>query len=733
MVVYQMKKIVLLCVFLFSTLCGETPKKVSVQLSWLNQFQFAGYYIAKEKGYYKDAGIDVEIKEFSEQSMKIHSDFVIRKSSALIDKMNGEDIIILGTSYQHSPMVLMVLENSGINTPKDLFGKKVMITSDAKDSASILAVLNSFQLDASNINFIPHSFNVQDLIDGKTDAMACYISNEPLQLDKLGIKYKILEPKDYGFDFYDDLLVVDKVFLEKNPQLTKDFYEATIQGWEYAYSHIEESARIIYEKYNTQHKTLYELIQEGESLKTIAFPEDGQFGTLNSAQLAEMGSVFKVLGLVKNDFNAQDFIYEYNAAPSITFNFDSHVKIIISIVLFSILMIIGLVVYYTKMLRREIDNKELAQNEASLQNDFLQKILDSMGNIVVVTNPKTHTLVIANNELFRFFGMKNVAEFKSKYESICDAFVEKEGYLQKENDGVYWTEYLQINHNQVHKVLLPHDGKEYLYFVYSKILDSEKTTEISVFTNITDLKAMDDRIANDVKIEALNEMITNISHHWRQPLSLISTIASTILINAEMDIHDKEQIIKSSTKIIKTVKDVSSMLDIFSDKAVNNLNINEKILVSDLVRLLESHFKAEIDEFHILLNFSISTIAKHKVVSKILFDVQKEIIQNSIDILKDISNGDDKTIFVTITFEGRELLFDIYDNGGGVSQKNIGKIFEPYFTTYHQSKGKGLGLYFVRNTIHNLMKGEVFVQNKLFNHNNKDFVGLETIIKVNIF
>ncbi|MDX9744285.1 MAG: ABC transporter substrate-binding protein [Arcobacteraceae bacterium] len=146
-----MKKIVLLCVFLFSILYGETPKKVSVQLSWLNQFQFAGYYIAKEKGYYKDVGLDVEIKEFSEKSMQTYSDFMIRKSSALIDKMNGEDIIILGTSYQHSPMVLMVLEKSGINTPKDLFGKKVMITGDAKDSASILAVLNSFKLDASNI------------------------------------------------------------------------------------------------------------------------------------------------------------------------------------------------------------------------------------------------------------------------------------------------------------------------------------------------------------------------------------------------------------------------------------------------------------------------------------------------------------------------------------------------------------------------------------------------------
>lgn len=727
-----MKKIVLLCVFLFSTLFGETQKKVSVQLSWLNQFQFAGYYIAKEKGYYKDVGLDVEIKEYSENSMKTPSDFMIRKSSALIDKMNGDDIIILGTSYQHSPMVLMVLENSGINTPKDLYGKKVMITSDAKDSASILAVLNSFQLDASNINFIPHSFNVQDLIDGKTDAMACYISNEPLQLDKLGIKYKILEPKDYGFDFYDDLLTVNNSFLKQNPKTVQDFYEATLKGWEYAYGHIEESARIVYEKYNSQHKTLYDLIEEAETLKKISYDEDGRFGVLDYGKLSEMGSVFKVLGLVKSDFNAKDVIYEHNAPPMISLHFDTHTKMMILIVIVAFLSIMFLVTYYTRMLKKEIEEKELAQDELSFQNDFLEKILDSMGNIVVVSNVETHTMVMANKALFRFLDMKDIEDFKTQYKCICDLFVAKEGFLQAENDGVYWIEYLQMNQNKINKVLIPHDGKEYLYFVHGKFLDETHTTAITVFTNITDLKEMDDRIANDLKIEALSEMITNISHHWRQPLSLISTLASTILVNIEMDVDDKKQIVKSSENIIKTSQELSSMLDIFNNKMENNVNLNEVIIVNDLVISFESYFKEELEKFNIVIHFSSSSVAKNKVVSKMLFEVGKEIIQNSIDILKSCSNEDEKIIFVNMSYEQRELIFNIYDNGGGVSEKNLGKIFEPYFTTFYQSKGKGMGLYIAKNTIDNLIDGEIFAQNKQFKHNNKSFVGLETIIKVNM-
>jgi len=727
-----MKKIVLLCVFLFSILYGDTTKKVSIQLSWLNQFQFAGYYIAKEKGYYKDVGLDVEIKEFSEKSMQTYSDFMIRKSSALIDKMNGEDIIILGTSYQHSPMVLMVLEKSGINTPKDLFGKKVMITGDAKDSASILAVLNSFKLDASNIKFIPHSFNVQDLIDGKTDAMACYISNEPLQLNKLGIKYKILEPKDYGFDFYDDLLTVNNSYLKQNPKTVQDFYEATLKGWEYAYGHIEESARIVYEKYNSQHKTLYDLIEEAETLKKISYDEDGRFGVLDYGKLSEMGSVFKVLGLVKSDFSAKDVIYEHNAPPMISLHFDTHTKVMILTVIVALLAIMLLVTYYTRMLKKEIEEKELAQNELSLQNDFLEKILDSMGNIVVVSDVENHTMVMANKALFRFLDMKDIEEFKTQYQCICDLFVEKEGFLQAENDGVYWIEYLQMNQNKINKVLIPHDEKEYLYFVHGKFLDETHTTAITVFTNITDLKEMDDRIANDLKIKALSEMITNISHHWRQPLSLISTLASTILVNVEMDIEDKEQILKSSENIIKTSQELSSILDIFSNKMEDNINMKELITINDLIGLVESYFKEELEKLNIVLHFSSTSSAKSKVVSKMLFDVQKEIIQNSIDILKSCSNSDDKIIFVNISYEKRELIFDIYDNGGGVSEKNLSKIFEPYFTTHHQSKGKGMGLYIAKNTIDNLIDGEIFAQNKQFHYKDKSFLGLETIIKVNI-
>ena len=725
-----MRKIVLLCVFLFSTLFGETQKKVSVQLSWLNQFQFAGYYIAKEKGYYKEAGLDVEIKEYSENSMKTPSDFVIRKSTALIDKMNGEEIVALGTSFEHAPLMLLVLESSGIKTPKDLFGKKVMVTSDAKDSASILAMLNSFQLDASNVKFIPHSFNLQDLIDGKTDAMACYVSNEPIQLEKLGIKYKILHPSDYGFDFYDDLLTVNKSFLKQNPKTVQDFYEATLRGWEYAYTHIEESARIIYEKYNSQNKTLYDLIEEGEVLKQIAYDKNGNFGVLDNAKLSEMGSVFKVLGLVKNDFNAKDFIYEHNAPPIISFSWDIHIQIIVILSIVSTFIVIGLVIYYTKMLKAEIKDRKIAQTEASIQKDFLKKILDSMGNIVVVTNIKTRQMVMANNELFRFFEIENIEQFRSKYNCICDLFVEREGYLLKNNNGVNWVDYLQEHSENVNKVLMQKNGKEYLYFVYAKFLDETHTNAIAVFTNITDLKAIDDRVANDTKIKALSEMITNIAHHWRQPLSLISTIVGTMSLKSEMDTLSQDEIQTYSEKIIKITKDLSLMLDTFHYAVESKSEIDETITLDELLLSIQTYFKNDFEVSKISLSIQKDKSCEDKVISKIVYEAIEEIIQNSIEALQHLQDEGTKIIMLDITTKYKQIIFNIYDNAGGVNEKNIDKIFEPYFTTYHKSKGKGLGLYFVKNKITISLNGDMYAQNKLFTYENQEYKGLETTIKV---
>ena len=109
----SMKILFIITFIIINLLFSNEKTNISLQLSWLNQFQFAGYYVAKEKGFYKEVGLEVEINEFKDKtdlaqlvvSQKV--DFAIGRSSLMIDRLKGNDIIALGAIFQNSPLVLI--------------------------------------------------------------------------------------------------------------------------------------------------------------------------------------------------------------------------------------------------------------------------------------------------------------------------------------------------------------------------------------------------------------------------------------------------------------------------------------------------------------------------------------------------------------------------------------------------------------------------------------------------
>ena len=299
------KKTIFIFLLFVITLNAQSNSKITLYLDWLNQFQFAGYYVSKEKGYYDAVDLDVNIKEFSSDSnilkdvMTKEATYAVGKSSLIVDKFNGNDIVLLSTIFQTSPMVLISLKNSNIKTPNDLKNKKVMITDDAISSAAIDSMIVSQGVKLDEITIQKHSFNIDDLINKKTDAMACFLSNEPYILEKQNIKYNILNPNNYNFDFYEGILYTSEKELLNNPTRVQNFNKASIKGWEYAFNNIEETAKLIYEKYNTQNKSLDALIYEGEMLKSLSKIDKGLLGKIDSKTIDEIKRFYSFLGLNK--------------------------------------------------------------------------------------------------------------------------------------------------------------------------------------------------------------------------------------------------------------------------------------------------------------------------------------------------------------------------------------------------------------------------------------------------
>ena len=308
------KKITLHFLLFVISVKAQQNDKVTLYLDWLHQFQFVGYYVAKEKGYYNNFGLDVNIKEFSSNSnivkdiMTQEASYGVGKSSLIIDKFNGNDLVLLSNIYQASPLVLISLKDSNIKNPRDLKNKRIMITDDAITSASINSMIISQGINLDEIIVQKHSFNINDLKNKKTDAMACFLSNEPFLLEKQNIQYNILNPNDYSFDFYEGILYTSQKELLNNPSRVQNFNKASLKGWEYAFNNIEETAKLIFEKYNTQNKSLDSLIYEGNILKKLSKIEKGILGEIDSKTIDEIKRFYSFLGL-----NKQNTVFDTNS------------------------------------------------------------------------------------------------------------------------------------------------------------------------------------------------------------------------------------------------------------------------------------------------------------------------------------------------------------------------------------------------------------------------------------
>jgi polar amino acid transport system substrate-binding protein len=305
-------------------LYGQKPlEKVSLQLQWADQFQFAGYYVAKEKGFYRDAGLDVEIVKFDPKRLVVdevtegRSEYGIGRSSLLVSRMSGKPVVALAAIFQSSPFVLLSKKSANIRTPRDLIGKRIMMTQDFQDTVAIRAMVNSQGMRMEELKFIEHSYNPLDIANGKTDVMACYVSNEPFVLKEKGIETNMINPEQYGFDFYSDILFTTEREIRAHPERVRAFVTATLKGWRYAFAHIDETARLIEKHYNTQRKSHESLVYEGQILKGLAYHENKPLGAMDLDKFRRISDIYKVMGISQNEERLKGFLYEDNSRVTI--------------------------------------------------------------------------------------------------------------------------------------------------------------------------------------------------------------------------------------------------------------------------------------------------------------------------------------------------------------------------------------------------------------------------------
>ena len=225
------------------------------------------------------------------------------------------------------------------------------------------------------------------------------------------------------------------------------------------------------------------------------------------------------------------------------------------------------------------------------------------------------------------------------------------------------------------------------------------------------------------KQKSISKLLENISHHWRQPLSIISTNASATILEGEYGINIEKTLNERMQQIIDYTKLLSNTIEDFR-LLFSNALFQEEVLTLDFINsLLESHQEyIQLNHISILTNLQVNSFCTYA-------DELKQILNLLINNIKEHAK-ENKYIFLTIKEKDENIEIIIKDNGGGVCDELLQNIFEPYFTTKHQSFGKGVGLYIVYQIITEEFKGSIRARNAQYLQDNKAHKGLEFTITI---
>lgn len=300
--------------FSFPAAASEKLTPVTLQLRWFHQFQFAGYYAAKAKGYYEEAGLDVHIVERDltvnpvEAVLSGKADFGVTNSEMLLHRLRGKPVVALASIFQHSPLVLLTTRVGEITTPHDFIGKRVLMSTKTMD-VELLGMFQEEDISLAQVEVIDRFSRESDYYDSSIDGIAAYVTNQPYYLDRKGVDYNIIHPSTYGIDFYGDGLFTSEKQIKSHPARTEAFLKASLRGWEYAMAHPEEIIDLILAEYPTK-KSRAHLAFEAAAMEDLILPQLVEVGHMNPGRWKHIAEVFHSVGITRSSRGMEGFLYD---------------------------------------------------------------------------------------------------------------------------------------------------------------------------------------------------------------------------------------------------------------------------------------------------------------------------------------------------------------------------------------------------------------------------------------
>jgi len=259
--------------------------------------------------------------------------------------------------------------------------------------------------------------------------------------------------------------------------------------------------------------------------------------------------------------------------------------------------------------------------------------------------------------------------------------------------------------------LLKVTGKDEIDIIAEVLNKSMLSTSKHIEDKIKIAAQREKKIQESVKMVQMGEMIGNIAHQWRQPLSVISTLASGLIVSKELSILDDKTFYKQCNQIVDNTNYLSETINTFRDFVKEDKEL-KLVVIQDRIKASLNIVGATLKDMHIELIDNVDY--ENKIQSKIIIGELSQVIINIINNAKDIlleKKIEKSWVKIECTSTNELITITIEDNGGGIPQDVLPKIFEPYFTTKHQSQGTGLGLHMSHDIITKSLKGKLYAKN----------------------
>lgn len=384
-------------------------RRVTLQLKWLHQFQFAGFYAAQTQGYYADEGLDVTLVEGTAERAPLkallagNAQYAVTGADVLEAHLRGEQVVVLAVIFQHSPYTLLTRRDRGLARPADLIGRTVMLADD-QGGTEIKAMLIAEGLSPRDVHIVPHSWSNDDLIEGRADAISAYTSVEPFQIASRGVEVAEIRPVEYGIDFYGDSLITTAAELADHPARAAAMRRASLRGWEYAFEHVDELIDEILAMPGARERGLSAsgLRFEAERMRALVIPTVIELGHINPGRWRRMADRYAALGLSPPAASLDGFLFD-PGPPS-----DRRTLWLALGAAAFLAALGGLILLWNRQLRRLVRERtaELvrAEQEQRRQHGVLQSVLDNMAEGVIVSD-RDGRLILFNPAADQMYGL----------------------------------------------------------------------------------------------------------------------------------------------------------------------------------------------------------------------------------------------------------------------------------------------------------------------------------------